>query len=56
MSTLRDSMAEYLAVRRALGYRLEGTERLLRQFLDHLPARPGAPLPSGAAGRTRCLP
>jgi integrase len=31
-------MAEYLAVRRALGYQLEGTERLLGQFLDHLDA------------------
>jgi integrase/recombinase XerD len=38
MSALRESLAEYLAVRRALGYRLEGTERLLRQFLDHLVA------------------
>ena len=25
-------------MRRALGYRLDGTERLLRQFLDHLEA------------------
>jgi site-specific recombinase XerD len=31
-------MAEYLAVRRALGYKLEGTERLLGQFLDYLDA------------------
>jgi integrase len=38
MSGLRESLAEYLAVRRALGYGLEGTERLLRQFLDHLEA------------------
>ncbi len=38
MSSLRESMAEYLAVRRALGYQLDGTERLLRQFLDHLDA------------------
>jgi integrase len=38
MSALRESLAEYLAVRRALGYRLDGTERLLRQFLDHLEA------------------
>jgi hypothetical protein len=38
MSALHDSLAEYLAVRRALGYRLEGTERLLGQFLDDLDA------------------
>ena len=38
MSALRVSLAEYLAVRRALGYKLEGTERLLGQFLDYLDA------------------
>ena len=38
MSSMRESLAEYLAVRRALGYKLEGTERLLRQFLDYLDA------------------
>ena len=38
MSALHDSLAEYLAVRRALGYKLEGTERLLGQFLDYLEA------------------
>ena len=38
MSTLRQSMAEYLAVRRALGYKLEQTERFLGQFLDYLDA------------------
>lgn len=38
MSGLRDSLAEYLAVRRALGYRLERAEKLLHQFLDHLDA------------------
>jgi integrase/recombinase XerD len=36
MSALHDSMAEYLAVRRALGYKLEQTERFLGQFLDYL--------------------
>lgn len=39
MSALRQSLAEYLAVRRALGYRLEGAERLLGQFLDYLDAK-----------------
>ncbi|MCA1680193.1 MAG: tyrosine-type recombinase/integrase, partial [Actinobacteria bacterium] len=38
MSALRDSLAEYLTVRRALGYRLERAEKLLGQFLDHLDA------------------
>jgi integrase len=38
MTGLRESLAEYLAVRRALGYRLERTEKLLGQFLDHLDA------------------
>jgi integrase len=38
VSALRGSLAEYLAVRRALGYKLEGTERLLGQFLDYLDA------------------
>jgi integrase len=38
LSGLRESAAEYLAVRRALGYRLEGTERLLGQFIDYLEA------------------
>jgi hypothetical protein len=32
MSALHDSLAEYLAVRRALGYRLEGTEMDLPRF------------------------
>lgn len=39
MSPLRDQLADYLAVRRALGYRLDGHERLLRQFIDYLEAR-----------------
>jgi integrase len=33
---LRDQLAEYLALRRALGYRLARPEKLLGQFLDHL--------------------
>jgi integrase len=41
MSALHDSVSEYLAVRRALGYKLEGTERLLGQFLDYLDANGG---------------
>ncbi|MGI8729891.1 MAG: tyrosine-type recombinase/integrase [Solirubrobacteraceae bacterium] len=36
MSSLRDALAEYLAVRRALGYKLDTAERFLGQFLDYL--------------------
>ena len=35
---LRDALADYLALRRALGYRLDRPEKLLNQFLDHLDA------------------
>jgi integrase len=38
MSPLRQALADYLAVRRALGYRLERAEKLLAQFLTHLEA------------------
>ena len=34
--TLRAQLADYLALRRALGYRLARPEKLLGQFLDHL--------------------
>jgi len=33
---LRDQLTDYLALRRALGYRLQRPEKLLNQFLDHL--------------------
>jgi hypothetical protein len=36
---LRDQLAGYLAVRRALGYRMARPEKLLNQFLDHLEGR-----------------
>jgi integrase len=39
MSSLRDALVEYLAVRRALGYKLLTAERQLAQFLDYLEAR-----------------
>jgi len=35
---LRDALANYLVLRRALGYRLERPEKLLNQFLTHLEA------------------
>ena len=34
--TLREELADHLALRRALGYRLARPEKLLGQFLDHL--------------------
>src|SRR5256885_2749696 len=36
MNGLHDKVAEYLAVRRAMGYKLERAARLLPQFVDHL--------------------
>ena len=36
MSVLGEQLAEYLAVRRALGFKLADTERLLGQYLDYL--------------------
>lgn len=36
MSTLRDSLADYLTMRRALGYKLHRPQKLLPQFLDYL--------------------
>jgi integrase len=36
MSALRQTLADYLAVHRALGYKLERAEKLLGQFLDYL--------------------
>ncbi len=36
---LRQELANYLALRRALGYRLARPEKLLGQFLDHLEGR-----------------
>jgi integrase/recombinase XerD len=36
MNRLRQAAQEYLAVRRALGFKLRGHDRLLTDFLDHL--------------------
>lgn len=36
MTPLRRALAEYLSVRRALGYKLQRPEKLLNQFLAHL--------------------
>lgn len=39
MSPLRQALADYLAVRRALGYKLKGAELLLGQFIAYLEER-----------------
>lgn len=36
MSSIRQALADYLAVRRALGYKLKRTEKLLHQFLTYV--------------------
>ena len=38
MSGLRQSLADYLTLRRSLGYKLERPEKLLAQFIDYLDA------------------
>ena len=39
MNALEASLAEYLAIRRALGFKLDRTEVLLRQFVGYLEER-----------------
>ena len=39
MNTLRQALADYLAVRRVLGYKLARAEKLLAQFLDYIEDR-----------------
>lgn len=46
---LRDELADYLALRRALGYRLARPEKLLSQFLDHLEGRGESTVTASAA-------
>jgi len=53
---LRAALADYLQMRRALGYRLERPEKLLNQFLDHLEAAGTTTLTSDAALEWACLP
>lgn len=36
VSVLAEQLSEYLTVRRALGFKLADTERLVRQYLDYL--------------------
>jgi integrase len=62
MSPLRQALADYLLIRRALGYKLERAGKLLPQFLDYLErigadtvtterALAWATLPAGGSGR-----
>ena len=46
---LREGLADYLALRRALGYRLARPEKLLGQFLDHLERAGQARITAAAA-------
>ena len=39
MSALRQALTEYLAMRRALGYKLDRAERLLGQFVSFVEDR-----------------
>jgi hypothetical protein len=39
MSPLHDALADYLKIRRALGYKLERAGKLLPQYLDYLDDR-----------------
>ncbi len=38
MSALRQSLADYLSLRRSLGYSLQRSEKQLGQFIDYLDA------------------
>ena len=62
MSPLRQALADYLSIRRALGYKLERAGKLLPQFIDYLEqigaeavtseqALAWATLPAGGSGR-----
>ena len=49
MTGLREAAVEYLAVRRALGFKLRGHDRLLSEFLDHLEASGATTVTTAAA-------
>lgn len=49
MSALRQAIADYLTMRRALGYTLEKTERLLGQFITFVEDRGEAHLTTETA-------
>ena len=56
MSPLRDALADYLAMRRALGYKLERDGKLLAQFLDYLDQRDETRITTGLAVAWATLP
>lgn len=51
MSALRPALADYLGVRRGLGFRLDRAEKLLGQFVARFAARLTDPLRGSGAGR-----
>jgi integrase len=53
---LRESLGDYLTMRRALGYRLVRPEKLLTQFLDHLEQTGASTVTVDAALAWACLP
>lgn len=55
-ASLRDALGDYLAMRRALGYRLVRPEKLLTQFLDHLEHTGISVITVEAALAWACLP
>lgn len=55
-ASLRDALGDYLAMRRALGYRLVRPEKLLTQFLDHLEHTDISVITVEAALAWACLP
>ena len=52
MSPLNDKLADYLRIRRALGYKLERDEKLLSQYLAASKADPYSPLAPTAIARS----
>jgi integrase len=55
-AALREALSDYLAMRRALGYRLVRPEKLLNQFLDYLDTTGATTVTSQAALAWACLP
>jgi integrase len=55
-ASLRDALGDYLAMRRALGYRLLRPEKLLTQFLNYLEQTDTVTITLDAALRWACLP
>lgn len=56
MNALRQSLLDYLSLRRALGYKLRRLEKLLHQFLDYLEAAGAPTITTQHALAWACLP